>query len=57
VAINDSPIRRAHQALTMISGHKPGDRIKLTVVRDGKQLTLFAVAILRPKFTQRTDLG
>ena len=32
----------------MISGHKPGSRVQMEVLRDGKPLVLEATAIERP---------
>jgi len=48
VAIDDKKIAEARQALLAISSRKPGSRVKLEVLRNGKSLTLEATAIERP---------
>ncbi len=47
-SIDDKKITGAHEALLAISSRKPGDRIKLKILRDGKEIMLEAVAIERP---------
>ncbi len=48
VAIDGKPVREARAALAIIAGHRPGDRVRLEVLRDGQRLTLEATAIERP---------
>ena len=48
VAINGVKIGDAREVLLAISGHKPGARIKLELMRAGKPLTLEAIAGERP---------
>lgn len=48
VALDDKVINDARQALMIISRHRPGDEVKMTIYRDGKNLTLKATAIERP---------
>ncbi len=55
VAIDDRPVASARQALNLISAHKPGDRVRLKVARDGKELGLDAVATTRPTRTGGTQ--
>ena len=55
VAIDGKKIAEAREALLTISGHKPGSRVKLEVLRDGKSLTLEATAIERPTQTAVTE--
>ena len=57
VAINGAKIGDAREALMVISGHKPGSRLKLDVLRAGKPLTLDAVAGERPAATPRAGRG
>lgn len=40
VSINDTSIDAAHQYLNMLYTYKPGDTIKLGILRDGKQINL-----------------
>ena len=48
VAIDDKKATDAREVLLTISAHKPGDHIKLDLLRDGKPLTVDAVAAERP---------
>ncbi len=48
ISIDGQKITEAREALLAISGRKPGDRVKLEVLRDGKKQTLVATAIERP---------
>jgi Do/DeqQ family serine protease len=48
VAIDGQKATDAREVLLMISAHKPGDHIKLDLLRDGKKLTVDAVAAERP---------
>ena len=57
VAINGAKIGDAREALMVISGHKPGSRLKLDVLRAGKPLALEAVAGERPAATPRAGRG
>jgi putative serine protease PepD len=47
-AVNGDSIRGADDLTTAISGAKPGDKVELTVNRDGSQLTLTATLGTRP---------
>jgi len=47
-AINGKRIHEAHDALLEISSQKPGNRVQMNVLRDGKELILEPVAIERP---------
>ena len=55
VAIDGEKITEARQALLAISSRKPGNRVKLEVLRDGKTLTLEATAIERPARAALTE--
>ena len=57
VAINGAKIGDAREALMVISGHKPGSRLKLDVLRAGKPLALEAVAGERPAAAPRAGRG
>src|SRR3990172_9147035 len=48
VSINGKKITEAREALLIISGHKPGSRVKMEVLREGKSMILEATAIERP---------
>ena len=48
VAIDDKKATDAREVLLTISAHKPGDHIKLELLRDGKPITVDAVAAERP---------
>jgi Do/DeqQ family serine protease len=48
VSIDGQKITAAREALLAISGRKPGDQVKLEVMRDGNTQTLVATAIERP---------
>ncbi len=47
--INGNKIIDAHDALTAISRHKPGSKLKLRIFRKGKMLTVTATVIERPQ--------
>lgn len=49
VAIDGKKIVEAREAMLAILARRPGDKIALTVVRDGKELVLQAVATERPQ--------
>jgi Do/DeqQ family serine protease len=55
VAIDGEKIAEARQALLAISGRKPGNRVKLEVLRNGKSVTLEATAIERPPRAALTE--
>ena len=55
VAIDGKKIAEAREALIAISNRKPGNRVKLEVLRNGKSLTLEAVAIERPARAALTE--
>ena len=48
VAIDGKPASDAREVLLAISGHRPGDKIRLEVLREGKRLDLQATAGERP---------
>jgi Do/DeqQ family serine protease len=48
VAIDGKPISNGRDALIAISKHKPGEAVKLTILRNNKQQTITAVAAERP---------
>jgi serine protease DegS len=48
VAIDGRKIAEAREALLSISGHKPGSRVRMEILREGKSMTLEATAIERP---------
>ncbi len=49
IAINGTAITDARDALTSISRHKPGSKIKMKIFRKGKTMTLIAIVIERPQ--------
>ena len=55
VAIDGEKITEARQALLAISSRKPGNRVKLEVLRNGKSVTLEATAIERPARAELTE--
>jgi serine protease DegS len=55
VAIDGKKIAEARQALLAISSRKPGNRVKLEVLRNGKPLMLEATAIERPARAALTE--
>jgi len=57
VAINGVKTNDAREALLAISGHKPGARLKLDVLRAGKPLMLEAIAGERPATQPRPGRG
>jgi len=57
VAINGKKIGDARETLLAISNHKPGERIRLDLIRDGKPLTIEAIAAERPATQPRAGRG
>ncbi|HSW51959.1 MAG TPA: Do family serine endopeptidase [Sulfuricaulis sp.] len=55
VAIDGRKITEAREALLSISGHKPGSRVKMEILREGKSMMLEATAIERPAQTAVTE--
>ncbi|MEK7223098.1 MAG: Do family serine endopeptidase [Pseudomonadota bacterium] len=55
VAIDGKKIAEAREALIAISNRKPGNRVKLEVLRNGKPLMLEATAIERPARAALTE--
>jgi S1-C subfamily serine protease len=55
VAIDGEKITEARQALVAISSRKPGNKVKLEVLRNGKSLMLEATAIERPSRAALTE--
>ena len=48
LAIDGRKIAEPQQALLIISSRKPGSRVQLDIMRQGKRMTLAATAIERP---------
>jgi len=57
VAIDGKKTGDAREVLLAISSHKPGERIKLELLREGKLLTIEAIAGERPATQPRTGRG
>ena len=57
VAIDGKKTGDAREVLLAISNHKPGERIKLELMREGKPLTIEAIAGERPATQPRTGRG
>jgi serine protease DegS len=57
VAIDGKKAGDAREVLMAISSHKPGERIKLDILREGKPLTIEAIAGERPATQPRTGRG
>jgi Do/DeqQ family serine protease len=55
VSIDGQKITEAHEALLAISSRKPGDRVKLEVLRNGKKTMLETTAIERPPRAAMTE--
>jgi Do/DeqQ family serine protease len=53
LAIDGKTIESANDALNQISRHRPNDKIKLTVWRDGKTMDIVVTAIERPRASAR----
>ncbi len=48
VAIDGAPIRDGREALSAISARRPGDAVKVEILREGKTVSLNAIAEQRP---------
>ncbi len=48
-AINDKEVYRVRNVLENIAGHKPGDKIKISLLRNGQPLDLELIATERPQ--------
>ncbi len=57
IAIDGRKIGDARETLLAISNHKPGERIRLDLIRDGKPLTIEATAAERPATQPRAGRG
>jgi len=57
VAVDNREMRTAHDAEAAILAHKPGDSIELRVVREGRKMTLHALAAQRPANPPRRTTG
>jgi Do/DeqQ family serine protease len=57
VAIDGKKAGDAREVLLAISSHKPGERIKLELMREGKPLTIEAIAGERPATQPRAGRG
>jgi Do/DeqQ family serine protease len=55
VSINNDLLKDARQALGLIAQRKPGEKIRLQIVRAGKPMTLEAQVIERPAQTLRSE--
>ncbi len=55
LSLDGKPLDDARQALLLISGHRPGDRIVMRVLRGSKTLDLKVVAIERPARAQQLE--
>ena len=55
VAIDNKKITEAREALLIISSRKPGSRVKMEVLREGKSIILEATAIERPARASVTE--
>ena len=55
VSIGDAQVNDARQAMGMIAHHKPGEKIPLRIMRDGKRLLREAQAIERPAQVLRSE--
>ena len=55
VSIGNTPVSDARQALGMIARHKPGEKIRLQIMRNGKSLVREAQAIERPAQVLRSE--
>jgi serine protease Do len=40
VAVDGKPVRNVNQLQNIIATHKPGDKVTLTILRDGEQKTV-----------------
>lgn len=49
MSIDDIPVTGTHETLLAISRHRPGSKIRLGVIRDGKQTQIVATVIERPR--------
>ena len=55
VSIGNTPVSDARQAMGMIARHKPGEKIRLQIMRNGKSLAREAQAIERPAQVLRSE--
>jgi serine protease DegS len=55
VAVDGKKIGEARGAMLAILSHHPGDKIALTVVRDGNEIAIQAIAAERPQRAARPD--
>ncbi len=55
VSIGDAQVNDARQAMGMIARHKPGEKIRLRIMRNGKSLVREAQAIERPEQVLRSE--
>lgn len=52
LAINGEPIRSRQQAVLIVAGLNPGDRVAVTILRDGEEFTVDLVAAERPDISE-----
>jgi len=55
VGVDDTPIKSVHDLPILISSHKPGDRIKVRLVRDGHPMTITARVEKMPEEATRAS--
>jgi S1-C subfamily serine protease len=53
VAVDGTKIDKTHSLTGLLSEHQPGDKVKLTVIRDGKTITLTAAIGTLPTATSQ----
>lgn len=49
VGIDDKPVERVRNVLEIIASHKPGDEVKLNILRSGQKIKLSLVTTERPQ--------
>ena len=42
VQIDEHEIKQAHDLPIQVAGHKPGDKVQVKIIRDGKRITILA---------------
>ncbi len=47
-AIDDEPVSRIRGVLDIIAGHKPGDKVKISIFRNGNEIELTMITTERP---------
>ena len=49
IGIDDKPVERVRNVLEIIASHKPGDNVKLNLLRSGKKIELNLITTERPQ--------